>query len=80
MVDEVIACPLPDSGGQEGGPGGDPRDVAAVAEALGAKVRTAESFIEAVEMARQDNADRIYISGSVYLCGAALQANGEQVE
>ncbi len=35
MVDEVIACPLPDSGGQEGGPGGDPRDVAAVAEALG---------------------------------------------
>jgi dihydrofolate synthase/folylpolyglutamate synthase len=80
MVDEVIACPLPDSGGQEGGPGGDPRDVAAVAEALGARVRVAGSFTEAVELARQDGADRTYISGSVYLCGAALQANGEQVE
>ena len=79
-VDEIIACPLPDSGGQEGGPGADPREIAAAAEALGRPHAIAPSFIEAVAMARQGGAERIYISGSVYLCGAALTANGERVD
>jgi dihydrofolate synthase/folylpolyglutamate synthase len=79
-VDEIIACPLPDSGGQEGGPGADPHSVASIAAALGANVSTAADFMEGVELARHRGADRIFIAGSVYLCGAALKANGEHVE
>jgi dihydrofolate synthase/folylpolyglutamate synthase len=79
-VDEIIACPLPDSGGQEGGPGADPQDIAAAAEALGASARIAPGLGEAVAIGRQGGAERIYIAGSVYLCGAALSANGENVE
>ncbi len=80
VVDEVIACSLPDSGGQEGGPGGDPRDVAVMVRSLGAHVRIASGLAEAVAMALQSGAGRVYIAGSVYLCGAALAANGEAVE
>jgi dihydrofolate synthase/folylpolyglutamate synthase len=79
-VDEIIACPLPDSGGQEGGPGADPHSVATIAAALGAKASTAGDFMEGVELGRSRGADRIFIAGSVYLCGAALKANGERVE
>jgi dihydrofolate synthase/folylpolyglutamate synthase len=79
-VDEVIACPLPDSGGQEGGPGADPKEVASIAKSLGAKTSIAPGLVEAVDLARRTGADRIFIAGSVYLCGAALKANGERVE
>jgi dihydrofolate synthase / folylpolyglutamate synthase len=79
-VDEVIACPLPDSGGQEGGPGADPRHLCTIVEVLGGKARMAVGLQEAVILARKSGAERIYISGSVYLCGAALALNGEQVE
>lgn len=79
-ADELIICPLPDSGGQEGGPGAEPRHVAGVAATLGARPQIAAGLVEAVEQARRSGVDGIYICGSVYLCGAALQANGEQVE
>ena len=79
-VDEVIACPLPDSGGQEGGPGADPNEVAGIAKSLGAKASIAPGLVEAVDLARRTGVDRIFIAGSVYLCGAALKANGERVE
>lgn len=78
-VDELVACPLPDSGGQEGGPGANPRDLAAIVESLGRKARVAADLAEAVALAGQAGADRIYISGSIYLCGAALALNGEAV-
>ena len=39
----------------------------------------AQDLLEATRLAREAGADRIYITGSVYLCGAALAANGEQV-
>jgi dihydrofolate synthase/folylpolyglutamate synthase len=80
VADEVIVCALPDSGGQEGGPGGDPGDIAVLAQALGAKARVAGGLAEGVELARRHGADRTYVCGSVYLCGAALAANGERVE
>jgi dihydrofolate synthase/folylpolyglutamate synthase len=80
VADEVFVCPLPDSGGQEGGPGAEPRHLAGIAETLGGKARVADSFIDAVRIAREGGADRIYICGSVYLGGAALAANGEQID
>ena len=76
---EIIAIPLPDSGGQEGGPGADPRHLASVAETVGGAARMAGDLLEATHLARESGADRIYITGSVYLCGAALAVNGEQV-
>ncbi|MEQ1608766.1 MAG: folylpolyglutamate synthase/dihydrofolate synthase family protein [Hyphomonadaceae bacterium] len=79
-ADELIVCPLPDSGGQEGGPGADPRQVAGIAGTLGEKAQIAGDLREAVALARRSGVERIYICGSVYLCGAALQANDEHVE
>jgi dihydrofolate synthase/folylpolyglutamate synthase len=79
-ADELFVCPLPDSGGQEGGPGADPKHLASIAETLGGRPRIASSFIEGVQLARKSGATRIYICGSVYLGGAALAANGEQVD
>ncbi|MEZ6030921.1 MAG: folylpolyglutamate synthase/dihydrofolate synthase family protein [Hyphomonadaceae bacterium] len=79
VAGEIIVCPLPDSGGQEGGPGADPAHVAGIARTLGADVSEAETLERAVAHA-QENASRIYVCGSVYLCGAALMANGEAIE
>lgn len=78
-ADVFVTCPLPDSGGQEGGPGADPHDVAALIAALGAKAEAAVDLADAVRRAREQ-ADRVYVCGSVYLCGAALALNGERVE
>lgn len=78
-ADLFVVCPLPDSGGQEGGPGAEPRHVAGIIETLGAKAQVAESLAAAVKVAR-GAAERVYICGSVYLCGAALALNGEAVE
>lgn len=80
VADQLILCPLPDSGGQEGGAGADPAEVASLARGLGANASTAHGFIAAVAQARASNATRTYICGSIYLCGAALDANGERVE
>ena len=74
-----VVCPLPDSGGQEGGPGADPRDVAEVIKGFGGRVAIAGDLMEAVRVACEA-AERVYICGSVYLCGAALALNGEKVE
>ncbi len=79
VADEIIACPLPDSGGQEGGPGADPHHVAGIARTLGANVTVAASLEEAVA-AGLSRSQSLYVCGSVYLCGAALAANGERVE
>ena len=78
VADEIIICPLPDSGGQEGGVGADPRHIAGVAQTLGAKVSVADDLAQAVELA-SSRAASVYICGSVYLCGAALRLNGEQI-
>lgn len=79
-VDDMIACPLPDSGGQEGGPGAEPEHIAQIARSLGAHAMTAGSFLDAVALAKAGGADRVFIAGSVYLCGAALRSNAERVE
>lgn len=79
VADDLIVCPLPDSGGQEGGPGAEPAHVAAIAASLGKPARIADSLEAAVRMARAGGIERTYICGSVYLCGAALAANGESV-
>lgn len=78
VADEIIICPLPDSGGQEGGAGADPRHIAGVAQTLGAKVSVADDLMQAVDLAAA-RGDSVYICGSVYLCGAALRLNDEQV-
>lgn len=78
VADEIIICPLPDSGGQEGGAGADPRHIAGVAQTLGTKVGMADDLAQAVELASA-RATSVYICGSVYLCGAALRLNEEQV-
>ncbi len=80
VIDDMVVCPLPDSGGQEGGPGAEPRHVAGIAATLGGKARIADDLSGAVSKARASGADRIYICGSVYLCGAALRLNGERVD
>lgn len=79
VADRLIACPLPDSGGQEGGPGANPADIVQIAGLLGLQAMTAPDFASAVRMAQLSGADRIFICGSLYLCGAALRANGEIV-
>lgn len=79
-ADDVIACALPPSGGQEGGPGANPAHIVAAAEALGLHAMPAGDIRQAVNLARAAGAERIWIFGSVYLCGATLAANGEQVE
>ncbi len=79
VADQLIVCPLPDSGGQEGGAGADPAQLAGIATSLGANAVTADSLQAAVEQAKAA-ATRTYICGSLYLCGAALTANGERVE
>jgi dihydrofolate synthase / folylpolyglutamate synthase len=77
-ADRFFVCPLPDSGGQEGGPGADPQVLAGALAAIGAKAEIAADLVSAVAAARKA-ADRVYICGSVYLCGAALALNGERV-
>lgn len=79
-VDDLIACELPDSGGQEGGPGAAPSHIARIARTLGAHALEAGDFRDAIELAKASDATRIYVCGSLYLCGAVLAANGEQVE
>jgi dihydrofolate synthase / folylpolyglutamate synthase len=79
-VRDVIACPLPDSGGQEGGPGADPHHIADIARALGAHVMIATDALDGIRLAKASGAQRIYVAGSVYLCGAVLRANGQTVE
>jgi dihydrofolate synthase/folylpolyglutamate synthase len=79
VADRFVVCPLPDSGGQEGGPGAEPRHVAGIITAMGGKADVAADLMAAVSKAR-GVAERVYICGSVYLCGAALALNGEPVE
>jgi len=78
-VSHLIACPLPDSGGQEGGAGADPLAIADAARAAGIQASVATSLQAAVAAAKASQTTRIYISGSLYLCGAALAANHERV-
>jgi dihydrofolate synthase/folylpolyglutamate synthase len=79
VADRFVVCPLPDSGGQEGGPGAEPRHVAGIIAAMGGKADVAADLMTAVRKAR-GVAERAYVCGSVYLCGAALALNGEPVE
>jgi dihydrofolate synthase/folylpolyglutamate synthase len=78
VADQFVVCPLPDSGGQEGGPGAEPRHVAGIIETMGGRVQVASDLMAAVTSARKA-ADRVYVCGSVYLCGAALALNGEHI-
>lgn len=78
-ADEVIACRLPDSGGQEGGPGAEPDALADMVAARGGRRLTAQDLRGAVRLAALRGAHRIYVTGSLYLCGAALSLNGEEV-
>ncbi len=78
-ADDLIASRLPDSGGQEGGPGANPAHIAAAAGALGMHAMPAGDVTDAIALARAGGADRIWICGSVYLCGAVLKANDETI-
>lgn len=80
VADQLILCPLPDSGGQEGGPGADAAGLVGIAQSLGANAAIAESYIAGIAQAQARGATHTYICGSIYLCGAAMAANGEQVE
>jgi dihydrofolate synthase/folylpolyglutamate synthase len=79
VADDLIACELPDSGGQEGGPGAPPQHIAQIACTLGAHALEAGDFRDAIALAKASGAARIYICGSIYLCGAVLAANGERI-
>jgi dihydrofolate synthase/folylpolyglutamate synthase len=78
-ADAILICPLPDSGGQEGGPGADPHDLVRTAAGLGIAAEAAPDVLTAIRKARADGADRVIVTGSIYLCGAVLAANGEHV-
>jgi dihydrofolate synthase/folylpolyglutamate synthase len=79
VCDDLFACPLPDSGGQEGGPGAPPEHIVQIARTLGTDARAALSFEHAIRAAKSSRADRIFVCGSIYLCGAVLRANAEDV-
>lgn len=76
-ADDIIACELPDNGGQEGGPGAKPAHVVAAAGALDMHAMAADDVGDAISLAKAGGARRIWVCGSVYLCGAVLAANGE---
>jgi dihydrofolate synthase/folylpolyglutamate synthase len=78
-ADLVLVCPLPDSGGQEGGPGADPHELVRIATGLGVTAEAAPDVLTAIRKALAEGADRVVVTGSIYLCGAVLSANGEQV-
>lgn len=78
-ADELIACRLPDSGGQEGGPGAEPAEIANLAAQRGGRQLVADDLRGAVRLAALRGAHRIYIAGSLYICGAALAMNDEAV-
>lgn len=78
--DLLLACALPDSGGQEGGEGASPERLAATAKALGSDADAVADLPTAVHRAAEAGAARIYICGSLYLCGAALAFNEEAVD
>lgn len=80
VADQLILCPLPDSGGQEGGPGADPAHLVTIARTLRANATTADSFITAIAQARAAGATHTYICGSIYLCGAAMSENNESAD
>ena len=80
LVADLIACNLPDSGGQEGGPGADPHAIVQIASALGVHALMADDIKDALALAKASGATRIYLCGSLYLCGAALALNGERVD
>lgn len=75
----LIACELPDSGGQEGGAGIEAGALAEAARAVGFKAAAAPDFRSAIALAKQ-KASRIYICGSLYLCGAVLAANNQKID
>jgi dihydrofolate synthase / folylpolyglutamate synthase len=79
-VDMMFACPLPDSGGQEGGMAADPHALVGIARDLGVVAETAPVFTAAIAAAKERGATRIYLCGSLYLCGAALAANAETID
>ncbi len=79
VADDLVACELPSSGGQEGGPGANPSHIVAAADSLGLHAMTSGDVRAAIKLARAGGADRIWVFGSVYLCGAVLAANGESV-
>jgi dihydrofolate synthase/folylpolyglutamate synthase len=79
VADEVIACRLPDSGGQEGGPAAEPDAIAELVGARGGRRLVTDDLRAAVRLAALRGAHRIYVAGSLYLCGAALTLNGEAV-
>jgi dihydrofolate synthase/folylpolyglutamate synthase len=79
VVDDLIACELPDSGGQEGGPGAAPAHIAQIARTLGVHALEAGDYRDAIRLARASGAAHIYVCGSLYLCGAVLAANGERI-
>jgi dihydrofolate synthase/folylpolyglutamate synthase len=78
-ADEVIACRLPDSGGQEGGVAAEPDAIAELVATRGGRRLMADDLRGAVRLAALRGAHRIYVTGSLYLCGAALVLNGEAV-
>ena len=61
-------------------PGADPAQVVGIARPLFPSAVTADDFVAAVAHAGAIGVTRTYICGSIYLCGAALDANGERVE
>jgi folylpolyglutamate synthase/dihydropteroate synthase len=78
-ADEVIACRLPDSGGQEGAASAEPDAMAELVAVRGGRRLIADDLRAAVRLAALRGAHRIYVTGSLYLCGAALSLNGEAI-
>ncbi len=80
VADSVLICPLPDSGGQEGGPGADPQDLVRIAAGQGVAAEAEADVLSAIRRAQAEGADRVFVTGSIYLCGAVMAANGERID
>jgi len=68
-----VFCPLPESGGQEGGPGAEPSLLAA---RMGAPVALAGDLRSALDKAFSMGAAEVCVCGSLYLCAEALRLSG----
>jgi dihydrofolate synthase/folylpolyglutamate synthase len=75
VADMVIVCPLPDTGGQEAGPGASPDDLMPLIPSGPARYQRPD-LASSLEAAWADGASEAYICGSLHLCAAALRLNG----
>jgi dihydrofolate synthase/folylpolyglutamate synthase len=80
VVQSFIMTRLPDDAGQEGGSGAEPSLLLDIALKKKCHAVSAPDLEAAFQMASDLSPDEVFICGSLYMAGAVLKLNHEQVE